>query len=112
MLRVTREPSSRSFIQCLVKNTVMVLSCPLVLSREYLYKQCSTHTHHGQIYCHNTDYVHASGHDKTIIVFLAKHCIKLPDNGFLVIRSKLENFYIFYNNFNYIYELYICASVG
>ena len=48
-------------------------------------KQSSTHTHtrthHGQICCHNTDYVHVNGHDRTITVILAKHCIKLPDDG-------------------------------
>ena len=48
------------------------------LSREAL---CSTHTHHGQICCHNNDYVHVNGHDRTITVILAKHCIKLPDDG-------------------------------
>ena len=39
--------------------------------------ECSTHTHHGQIWCHNTDYVHVNRHDRTITVILAKHCIKL-----------------------------------
>jgi len=53
---------------------------------------CSTHTHHGQICCHNTDYVHIKGHDRTITVILAKHCIKLPDDGYLVIRNMLEQF--------------------
>jgi len=28
MFRITRDPSSGSFIQCLVKITVMVLPCP------------------------------------------------------------------------------------
>ena len=48
-------------------------------------RQCCTHAHHGQICCHNTDYVHVNGHDRTITVILAKHCIKLPDEGSLVI---------------------------
>ena len=63
----------------------------------------------------NTDYIHVNGHDRTITLILAKHCIKLPDDGSLVIRNMLEKFKyfkIFYNNSNYIYELYICASVG
>ena len=77
-------------------------------SREAL---CSTHTHHGQICCHNTDYVHINGHDRTITVILAKHSIKLPDYGSFVIRNMLEQFLIFYNDANYIYKLYICASV-
>jgi len=29
MFRITRDPSSGSFIQCLAKITVMVISCPL-----------------------------------------------------------------------------------
>jgi hypothetical protein len=42
--------------------------------------------------CRNTDYVHINAHDRTIIVILAKHCIKLPDDGSLVIRNMLEQF--------------------
>jgi len=57
-----------------------------------LSRQCSTHTHHGQMCCHTTDYVHVNGHDRTITVILAKHCIKLPDDGSLVIRNMLEQF--------------------
>ena len=33
-----------------------------------------------------------SRQDRTIIVILAKHCIKLPDGGSLVIRNMLEQF--------------------
>ena len=51
---------------------------------------CCTHTHHGQIRCHNTDYVHINGHDRTITVILAQHCIKLPDDASLVIRNMFE----------------------
>jgi len=53
---------------------------------------CSTHTHHGQMCCHNTDYVHINGHDRIITVILAKLYIKLPDDGSLVIRNMLEQF--------------------
>jgi len=53
---------------------------------------CAVHTHHGQTCCHNTDYVHVNGRDRTITVILAKHCIELPDDGFLVIRNMLEQF--------------------
>ena len=63
MFRITRDPSSGSFTQCLAK-----------------------------ICCHNTDYVHANGHDRTITVILTKHCIKFPDDGSLVIRNMLEHF--------------------
>jgi len=45
-----------------------------------------------QICCHNTDYVHVNGHDRTITVILAKHCIELRDDGTLVIRNMLEQF--------------------
>jgi len=30
MFRITRDPSSGSFMQCLAKFRVMVLSCPLI----------------------------------------------------------------------------------
>ena len=39
-----------------------------------------------------SDYVHANGHDRTITVILDKLCIKLPDDGSLVIRNMLEHF--------------------
>ena len=42
--------------------------------------------------CHNTNYVHINGQDRTITVILAKHCIKLPDDGSLVIRNMLDQF--------------------
>jgi len=47
-----------------------------------------------QICCHNadSDYVHDNGHDRTITVILAKHCIELPDDGSLVIWNMLEQF--------------------
>jgi len=70
MFTITRDPSSGSFIQCLAKITIMVLLCPLIW----------------------TDYVHVNGHDRTITVILAKHSIKIPDDGSLVIRNKLEQF--------------------
>ena len=53
---------------------------------------CNTHMHHGQICCHNTDYVHMNGLDRIITVILAKHCIQLPDDGYLLIRNMLEQF--------------------
>jgi len=40
----------------------------------------------------NKVYVHINGHDRTITVILAKHCTKLPDDGFPVIRNILEQF--------------------
>ena len=58
-----------------------------VQSSECLSRLYSTHTHHGKICCHNTDYVHMNGLDRTITAILAKHCIELPDDGPLVIRN-------------------------
>ena len=83
MFRITKDPSSGSSIRCLGKITVMVLSYRLIFAHG---------THHGQICCHNTDYVHINGHDRTITAILAKHCIELPDDGSLVIRNMLEQF--------------------
>ena len=49
MFRITRDPSSGSFIHCLTKITITVI--------------------------------------------LAKHCIKLPDDGSIVIRNTVKQFY-------------------
>ena len=74
----------------------MTLSDPFVvcvlhsLHRHCLSRLCSINIHHRQICCHNTDYVHVNGHDRTITVVLAKYCIKLPDDGSLVIRNMEE----------------------
>ena len=62
------------------------------LDRQCLSRLCSTHTHHGQICCHNTNYVHINGHDRIINVILAKHCIKFRDDRSIVIRNMLEQF--------------------
>jgi len=62
------------------------------LKKERLSRLCSIHTRHMQICCHNTDYVHINGQDRSITVILAKHCTELPDDGSLVIRNVLEQF--------------------
>jgi len=67
MFRITEDPSSGSFLQCLAKKTC----------------------------CHNTDYVHINAHDRTITVILVRHCIELPDDGSLVIRNMLEQILTF-----------------
>jgi len=41
---------------------------------------------------HNTDHVHIKGHDRIILLILAKHCTRLPDDGSSVIRNMLEHF--------------------
>jgi len=68
MFRITQDPSSGSLVQYLAKFTSMVLCC------------------------HNTDHVHVKGHDRTILIILAKHCTKLSDDGSSVIRNMLEHF--------------------
>ena len=58
-----------------------------------LSRLCSTHTRTTGKYAAITPTnVHINGRDKTITVILAKHCIKLPDYGSLVIRNMLEQF--------------------
>jgi len=64
-----------------------------------MFTRSYTTTHHSRydfsgrvISYHNTDYVLINGHDRTITVILAKHCIELPDDGFFVIRNMLEQF--------------------
>ena len=42
------------------------------------------------VYC--TVYSIVNVHDRTITIILARHCIKLPDDGSLVIRNVLEQF--------------------
>jgi len=41
---------------------------------------------------HNSDLVHVNGHDRIILVILAKYCTRLPDDGSCVIRNMLEHF--------------------
>jgi len=73
MFRITEDPSSGSLIQCLAKFTIVVWC-------------------YGSICCHNTDHVNVSGHDRTTIVILSKHCTRLHDDGPSVIRNMLEHF--------------------
>jgi len=51
-----------------------------------------THVHRVRSCCHNTDYVHVNGHDRTIFVILAKYCTRLPDDRTYVIRNMSEHF--------------------
>jgi len=111
MFRITEDPSSGSLIQCLAKITSMVISCLLtwtwsvlwqhILTRgslyrkAFLYSELRTHALWVRICCHKTDHVHVNGHDRTILVILAKHCTRLPDDGSSVTRNMLEHFQIF-----------------
>ena len=67
MFRITRDPSSGSFIQCLAKITVITITVITAITITVITVI-------------------------TITVILAKHCIKLPYDGFLVIRNMLEQF--------------------
>jgi len=80
MLPIKEDPSSGSLVQCLAKITFLqfynsvVLSCPLTWTWSVLW------------------HVHVNGHDRIILVILAKHCTRLPDDGSSVIRNMLEHF--------------------
>ena len=112
MFRITEDPVSGSLVQCLAKNykngstvsvdmdvvgvmaaysdqlSVCLVHCFWVPSKTVNY----THAQRVRICCHNTDYVHVNGHDRTILVILAKYYIRLPDTGSSVIRNMLEHF--------------------
>jgi len=51
-----------------------------------------THAQRVTICRHNTDLVHVNGHDRIILVILAKYCTRLPGDGSSVIRNLLEHF--------------------
>jgi len=56
--------------------------------------QQGTH-HQGALYsAYSNGSIVSIGHDRTrtITVILARHCVKLPDDGSLVIRNTLEHF--------------------
>jgi len=67
MFRITDNPSG-SLVQYLAKIRKMVLSCPLIWTCTFI----------------------INGHDKTILVILAKYCTRLPDDGLSVIRNMFE----------------------
>jgi len=103
MFRITKGPSSGSFVQCLAKNykngsivsidmgkvgvvaaycnpfcvCVCVVHCigrhpSYTLNYTHTHTHTHTHTQWVRICCHNTDLVHVNGHDRTILVILAK----------------------------------------
>jgi len=95
MFRITEEPSSGSFVQCLAKNYkndsivsvdmdkvgVMAAYCdPLyvcVVHCAFLYSELHTRTT-VTICCHNTDLVHVNGHDRIILVIFIQALYKAP----------------------------------
>jgi len=109
MFRITEDPSSGSVVQCLAKNykndsivsvdmdkvgVMAAYSDPLCVCVVHCtsYTVHYTHAQRVGICCHNTDLVHVNGHDRIILVILAKHCTRLPDDGSSVIRNILEHF--------------------
>ena len=62
MFRITEDPSSGSFVQCLVKN----------------YKNDCIMSVDMGICCHNTDHVHVNGHDRIILVIFSQALYKAP----------------------------------
>ena len=108
MFRFTQEPSSGSYDQCLAKITSLVqlylsvqtLSvlwqhiptwCACTQCKEVLlYTVNHTHAHQVTICCHNTDNVCTDKYSWTRLVILAKHWLKLPDDGSCMNRNMLE----------------------
>jgi len=85
MFRITEDPSSGSLVQCLAKNykndsIVSVDMDKVGVTAAYSDPLCTN------------DLVHDNGHDRTILVILAKHCTRLPDDGSSVIRNMSEHF--------------------
>jgi len=89
MFRITEDPSSGSLVQCLAKNYKNGSIVSVDMDKVGVMAAYSDDV---TICCHNTDLVHANGHDRTIFVTLAKHYTKLPDDGSSVIRNMLEYF--------------------
>ena len=66
-----------------LKITRMILSCPLTWTGSVLWQHIVT-----RCACE----LHANGHDRIILVILAKHCTRFPDDGSSVNRNMLEHF--------------------
>ena len=76
MFRITEDPSSGSFIQCLAKNiingSIVSVDMDVVPSYTVNYTHALTHAQRVTICCHNTDYLHVNGHDRTILVIFSQ----------------------------------------
>jgi len=95
MFRITEDPSSGSLVQCLAKNykndsIVSVDMDKVGVMAAYCNPMCVCVC--VCVCCHNTDLVHVNGHNRMILVILAKYSIRLPDDGSSVIRNMLEHF--------------------
>jgi len=87
MFRVTEDPSSGNFVQCLAKNYkngsnmwVTWYHMTNLAFRKALpsYTVNYTHAQPVRICCHNTDIIHVNGHDRTILVIFSQALYKAP----------------------------------
>jgi len=74
MFRITKDPSSGSLVQCLVKNYKNGSIVSVDMDKFFIYSGSHTHTHTQQvrICCHNTDLVHVKGHERIILVIFSQ----------------------------------------
>ena len=112
MFRNTENRSSGSLVQCLAKNykndsiasvdmdvvgvmaaysdQFCVCVCNSLFRNAFLNSEIHTHTHtHTQ---NRSEYAAITPTIVSFLSFLAKHCIRLPDDGSSVIRNMSEHF--------------------
>jgi len=93
MFRITEDPSSGILVQCLAKNYknysvvsvdmdkvgfMAAYSDPLCMCVVPSYTVNYTRAQQVRICCHNTDLVHAKGHDRIILVIFSQALYKAP----------------------------------
>jgi len=79
MSRITDDPSSRSLVQCLVKNykNGSIVSVDMDKAVPSYTVNC-THAQRVRIGCHNTDLDHVNGRDIIILVIFSQALYKAP----------------------------------
>jgi len=78
MFRITEDPSSGSLVQCLAKNYKNDSIVSVDMDKMPSYTVNYTQTQRVRICCHNTDLVHANGHDRIILVMFSQALYKAP----------------------------------
>jgi len=83
MFRITEDPSSGNFIQCLAKNykndSIVSVDMDMVgVMAAYSDPLCVFVVHCIGICCHNTDHVHVNGHDRIILAIFSQALYKAP----------------------------------
>jgi len=88
MFRITEDPSSGSLVQCLAKNYMngSIVSVDMdkvgVMAAysdpSYSYTVKYTNAQRVRICCHNTDLVHANGHNTASLVIFSQALYKVP----------------------------------